>query len=153
MVVLVRSSINLVIHWLCIWIKRKLTCSFLKGQRVKTIRTCSHFINWSCLHLDYEWTVWLSQLSLCDRRSAKVKTTRSPTQLQQWTGAPSPSLIPSCAPDSTLVVPRSAVCEAPPPTMFRMVTGWPIREQHQAAGQKQNNAAHAVRNLSCKLQI
>ena len=59
---------------------------------------------------------------------------------------PHPRLIPACAPYSTLVVPRSAVCEAPPSTMFRMVTGGPIREQHLAAGQKQNNSPHAVRD-------
>lgn len=61
------------------------------------------------------------------------------------TDVPSPHP-PACVPCSTLVIPQSAVCEAPPSTMFRMVTGWPIREQHLAAGQKQNNSPHAVRN-------
>lgn len=56
-----------------------------------------------------------------------------------------PSPHPCMCPYSTLVVPRSAVCEAPPSTMFRMVTGWPIRALNLAAGQKQNNSAHAAR--------
>lgn len=56
-----------------------------------------------------------------------------------------PAPIRACGPHSTLVVPRSAVCEAPPYTIFRIVTGRPIREQHSAAGQKQNNSPHVVR--------
>lgn len=63
-----------------------------------------------------------------------------------------PAPIAACAPDSTPVVPRSAVSQAPPSTMFRMVTGGPIKEQHLAAGQKQNNSPHAVRNPFMQLQ-
>lgn len=45
----------------------------------------------------------------------------------------------------------SCVKEAPPSTMFRMVTRWPMRAQHVAAGQKQNNwASRCQKNLSSR---
>lgn len=47
-----------------------------------------------------------------------------------------PAPIAACAQDSTPVVPRSAVSQAPPSTMFRMVTGGPIREQHPSCRTK-----------------
>ena len=52
--------------------------------------------------------------------------------------------VPVRVPRTARLLFRDQLCEAPPPAMFRMVTGGPIREQHLAAGQKQNNAAHAV---------
>lgn len=47
-----------------------------------------------------------------------------------------PAPIAACAQDSTPVVPRSAVSQAPPSTMFRMVTGGPIRGQHPSCRTK-----------------
>lgn len=47
-----------------------------------------------------------------------------------------PAPIAACAQDSTPVVPRSAVSQAPPSTVFRMVTGGPIREQHPSCRTK-----------------
>lgn len=47
-----------------------------------------------------------------------------------------PAPIAACAQDSTPVVPRSAVSQAPPSTMFRMVTGGPIREQRPSCRTK-----------------
>lgn len=47
-----------------------------------------------------------------------------------------PAPIAACAQDSTPVVPRSAVSQAPPSTMFRMVTGGPMGEQHPSCRTK-----------------